>query len=52
MQIDTIRSAAQDLEKVEVIILQKKGLLKNNKDIKTQTDYLLNLMVWNGCSGK
>lgn len=33
LQIDAIRSAADDLEKVESIILQKKTLLKNSKDI-------------------
>lgn len=33
-QIDTIRSAAQDLENVEPLIKQKKELLKNSKDIK------------------
>jgi hypothetical protein len=40
IQIDTIRSAAQDLENVETIIKQKKELLKNSKDIK-ETDRLL-----------
>lgn len=40
IQIDAIRSAAQDLEKVESIIEQKKALLKNTKDIK-ETDRLL-----------
>ena len=33
LQIDAIRSAADNLEKVESIILQKKTLLKNSKDI-------------------
>jgi hypothetical protein len=33
LQIDAIRSAADDIEKVESIILQKKELLKNCKDI-------------------
>jgi hypothetical protein len=33
IQIDTIRSAAQDLENVEPLITQKKELLKNRKDI-------------------
>ncbi len=32
-QIDAIRSAADDLEKVEAIIKQKKELLKNSKDV-------------------
>jgi hypothetical protein len=40
IQIDTIRSVAQDLETVEVLIKQKKELLKNGKDIK-ETDRLL-----------
>jgi len=31
--IDAIRSAANDLEKVESVILQKKALLKNSRDI-------------------
>ena len=33
LQIDAIRSAADNLEKVESIVLQKKTLLKNSKDI-------------------
>jgi hypothetical protein len=33
IQIDAIRTAAQDLEKVEAIIMQKKELLKNSKDV-------------------
>jgi hypothetical protein len=33
LQIDAIRSTADDLEKVESIILQKKMLLKNSKDV-------------------
>jgi hypothetical protein len=33
IQIDAIRSAADDLEKVEAIIMQEKNLLKNSKDI-------------------
>jgi hypothetical protein len=40
IQIDTIRSAADDLEKVEFIIMQSKELLKNSKDIQ-ETDRLL-----------
>ena len=33
IQIDAIRTAAQDLEKVEFLILQKKSRLKNSVDI-------------------
>ena len=33
IQIDAIRSAADDIEKVEAIIMQKKNLLKNSKDV-------------------
>ncbi|MFL6522114.1 MAG: hypothetical protein ACJ71B_01390 [Nitrososphaera sp.] len=33
IHIDAIRSAANDLEKVESVILQKKALLKNSRDI-------------------
>jgi hypothetical protein len=33
IQIDAIRSAANDLEQVELIIIQKKALLKNSKDV-------------------
>ena len=33
IQIDTIRSAAQDLENVESIIKQNKELLKNSKSV-------------------
>lgn len=39
IQIDAIRSAAQDLEKVEPLIMQKKELLKNSTDIQ-ETDRL------------
>lgn len=40
IQIDAIRSAANDLENVEPLIKQKKELLKNSKDIR-DTDRLL-----------
>ena len=33
LQIDAIRSAADDLKRVEDIISQKKALLKNSKDV-------------------
>lgn len=33
VQVDAIRSAANDIEKIEIIILQKKSLLKNSKDM-------------------
>ena len=33
LQIDAVRSAADDLGEVESIILQKKVLLKNSKDV-------------------
>ncbi len=33
IQIEAIRSAANDLEQIESIIKQKKELLKNNKDV-------------------
>jgi|ERR671911_163015 hypothetical protein len=33
LQIDVIRSVDNDIEKVESIILQKKALLKNCKDV-------------------
>jgi hypothetical protein len=33
IQIDAIRSVDDDIEKVESIILQKKTLLKNSKDV-------------------
>jgi hypothetical protein len=39
IQIDTIRSAANDIEKVESIVEQKKALLKNSKDVN-ETDRL------------
>ena len=48
IQIDTIRSAAQDLENVEPRIMQKKELLKNSKDVK-ETDRLfaeLDALEW------
>jgi hypothetical protein len=34
IQIDAIRSAADDLEKVEAIIAQRKSLLKDSKDVQ------------------
>ena len=40
VQIDVIRLAADDLEKVEAIITQKKEQLKNSKDIQ-EIDRLL-----------
>jgi hypothetical protein len=40
MQIDAIRSTANDLENVEPLIKEKKELLKNSKDIK-EMDRLL-----------
>ena len=40
IQIDAIRSAADDLEEVEDIIAQKKEQLKNSKDIQ-EIDRLL-----------
>jgi hypothetical protein len=40
IQIDAIRSAANNLENVEPLIKQKKELLKNSKDIQ-ETDRLL-----------
>ena len=52
LQIDAIRSAADNLEKVESIILQKKTLLKNSKGIHESDRLLRSLMVWNGCSDK
>jgi hypothetical protein len=33
LQIDAIRSAVEDMEKVEAIVMQKKNLLKNSKDV-------------------
>jgi hypothetical protein len=33
IQIDAIRSVDDDIEKVESIILEKKALLKNSKDV-------------------
>ena len=40
IQIDAIRTTANDLENVEPLIIQKKELLKNSKDVK-ETDRLL-----------
>jgi hypothetical protein len=33
LQIDAIRSVDDDIEKVEIIIKEKKALLKNSKDV-------------------
>lgn len=41
LQIDAIRSAADNMEKVEFIIKEKKALLRNSKDVcMNQIDYL------------
>jgi hypothetical protein len=48
LQIEAIRSAANDLEKVEPLITQKKNLLKNGKDVH-ESDRLfaeLNGLEW------
>ena len=51
MQIDAIRSA--DIEKVESIILKKKVLLKNSKDVHESDRLFAELTARNGsCSGK
>jgi hypothetical protein len=39
LQIDAVRSAADDIEEVEAIIAEKKELLKNSKDVY-ETDRL------------
>ena len=52
IQIDAIRSAADDLDNVEPLIKQNKELLKNNKMCMSLTSYLQSLMAWNGCSDK
>jgi hypothetical protein len=52
LQIDAIRSVDDDIEKVETIILQKKALLKNSKDVHETIGYLRSLTAWNCCSGK
>jgi hypothetical protein len=39
LQIDAIRSAADDIKEVEAIITEKKALLKNSKDV-FETDRL------------
>lgn len=33
VQVDAIRSAADDIEKIEIMILQKKYQFKNSKDV-------------------
>jgi hypothetical protein len=40
IQIDAIRSAAEDLEEIEAVITQKKEQLKNSKDMQ-EIDRLL-----------
>ena len=52
VQIDTIRSAAYDLENVEPLIKQKKELLKNSKSVYESGGCLLNWTVWNGCNDR
>jgi hypothetical protein len=34
VQIDAIRSAADDIERVESVIMQKKAQLKNSKEVR------------------
>jgi hypothetical protein len=52
IQIDTIRSAADDLEKVESIIMQRKELLENSKDIQETDRLLTELEALEGCRRK
>jgi hypothetical protein len=52
--VDAIRSVDDVIEQVESIIMQKKALLKNNKNIH-DSDMLfaeLDGLEWNGFSGK
>jgi hypothetical protein len=54
IQRDAIRSVDDDIEQVESIIMQKKALLKNNKNVH-DLDMLfaeLDGLEWNGFSGK
>jgi hypothetical protein len=52
-QIDAILSVKDYLELIELIVLRKKLLLKNSKDVH-ETDKLFAELEagWNGCSGK
>jgi hypothetical protein len=52
VQIDAIRSAADDMEKAESILMQKKDVLKNSKDVHESERLLQNLTAWNGCNVK
>jgi predicted secreted protein len=48
IQRDAIRSVDDDIEQVESLIMQKKALLKNNKNVMIQICCLRSLMAWNG----
>jgi hypothetical protein len=52
LQIDAIRSIDDDFELIEPIILKKKPLLKNSKDVHESIGCLQSLTAWNGCRGK
>jgi hypothetical protein len=53
LQIDAIRSVYDhDIEKVESIILQKKALLKESKDVHESDRLFSELDGLEGCSGK
>ncbi|MFL6486751.1 MAG: hypothetical protein ACJ71D_08610 [Nitrososphaera sp.] len=52
LQIDAIRFASNDLEKVEPLIVQKKAQLKRAMTSMNQRSCLQSLMVWNGYNGK
>jgi hypothetical protein len=52
IQIDAIRSVDEDSEKVKSLILLKKTLWKDSKDVHESGRFLRSLTAWNGYSGK
>ena len=53
LQIDAIRSVDDyDIELIEPIILQKKALLKNSKEMLESDRLLRSLTAWIGCISK
>jgi hypothetical protein len=52
IQIDAIRSAADDLENVEALVNQKKAQLKNSKDVYESERLFAELEGWSGCNDR
>jgi len=52
IQIDVIRSVDEDSEKMKSLILLKKTLWNDSKDVHESERFLWSLTAWNGYSCK